>query len=199
MIGEEEWAEVQLRYTQYLKFLDDLTPNLEDNDDDDEELEIDNAAGDLQKAVEDTLRTDLGVDDESGRAMEELLEDIGIPPDQTLPGLHRVYHKEPYPSWTAGKSPQQARDIQVKMARASPLPDDWQLLRLKYHQVVGIHAIFRRLAASVDETLHEGILIADDVGVGKTAQALASMALLSHLCAQTQGKNSKIRGALFCE
>lgn len=50
---------------------------------------------------------------------------------------------------------------------------------LRYHQLSGIHRILSHISAP-SETPNIGILIADDVGLGKTAQALGVIAQLIH-------------------
>ena len=54
------------------------------------------------------------------------------------------------------------------------LPDNLTKLRLHWHQLAGNHSILRSILSQVPDTSRVlGILIADEVGLGKTAQAIA--------------------------
>ena len=57
------------------------------------------------------------------------------------------------------------------------LPDNLSQLRLHWHQLAGNHSIMRSILSPVPDPSHIlGILVADEVGLGKTAQALAVIA-----------------------
>jgi TATA-binding protein-associated factor len=57
------------------------------------------------------------------------------------------------------------------------LPDNLTKLRLHWHQLAGNHSVLRSVLSQVPDTSRVlGILIADEVGLGKTAQAIAVMA-----------------------
>jgi TATA-binding protein-associated factor len=59
------------------------------------------------------------------------------------------------------------------------LPDNLTKLHLHWHQLAGNHAIMRSiLSTKPDASRVLGILIADEVGLGKTAQAIAVISFL---------------------
>jgi hypothetical protein len=50
---------------------------------------------------------------------------------------------------------------------------------LRWHQLAGVHAILRRLLSEKPSRARPGILVADEVGLGKTLQSLAAIAWLT--------------------
>jgi len=55
-------------------------------------------------------------------------------------------------------------------------------LRLHWHQLAGLHAILRLCFSSEPgKILNPGVLIADDVGLGKTGMAISFIAFLAHI------------------
>jgi len=56
---------------------------------------------------------------------------------------------------------------------------------LRWHQLAGVHAILRRFMSEEPSHARPGILIADEVGLGKTLQSLATIAWLTE-CAGRQ-------------
>ena len=52
-------------------------------------------------------------------------------------------------------------------------------LRLRWHQLAGVHAVLRRVFAAEPTPGDLGMLIADEVGLGKTLQSLAIVATLT--------------------
>lgn len=172
MITEEEIAEALSRYQKYLEGISVSV-----------EAEAEQAPLESEEdrsGLSDELGTDLGIEAESGKSKETLLKGLGLT-GEVLPLMFKARHRLPYLLWTVDLSEPQARQKQQRIEEEINLPVDWEPLRLKYHQLAGVHSIFRRLVASGDKIIREGILIADEVGVGKTAQALACIALMAHL------------------
>jgi len=63
--------------------------------------------------------------------------------------------------------------------------EDFTPNELHWHQLAGVHAILRRLLSEEPSRARPGILIADEVGLGKTLQSLATIAWLTE-CAGRQ-------------
>ena len=57
--------------------------------------------------------------------------------------------------------------------------DGFVAISLRWHQLAGVHAVFRRLFSKEPTPEHLGVLIADEVGLGKTLQSLAIVATLT--------------------
>ncbi|KAJ3564157.1 hypothetical protein NP233_g8477 [Leucocoprinus birnbaumii] len=63
-----------------------------------------------------------------------------------------------------------------------PRPVELERLKLHWHQLAGVHSIIRSIFTpekSIEHTL--GVLIGDEVGLGKTAQAITTVAFLNQL------------------
>lgn len=85
-------------------------------------------------------------------------------------------------------------------ADTDPLSPSLSKLRLHWHQFAGVHSIIRSVfteEACPDHTT--GVLVADEVGLGKTAQAIAFFAFLNTTIWLRQTKRSpqKILSMLF--
>jgi hypothetical protein len=125
---------------------------------------------------------DLGVEAESKMSVDALMAVLGLRGKSSLPWMNQYRHRLPVPAWTEGKSKSEVRSIfqQVHDAAASDyknVPEDWTRLRLNWHQLVGIVAV---LSKTFGAGIPAGILISDDVGVGKTAQSLGVIAMMMH-------------------
>ncbi|KAF9443968.1 hypothetical protein P691DRAFT_808051 [Macrolepiota fuliginosa MF-IS2] len=67
-----------------------------------------------------------------------------------------------------------------EMFKADPLPEEIERLRLHWHQLAGVHSILRSIFTTTKSENHvTGILVADEVGLGKTAQAVTLIAMLN--------------------
>lgn len=63
-----------------------------------------------------------------------------------------------------------------------PLPENLSKMRLHWHQLAGAHSIIRSLfTAEADSPHTTGVLVGDEVGLGKTTQAIAVIAFLNTL------------------
>lgn len=56
---------------------------------------------------------------------------------------------------------------------------EFTAINLRWHQLAGIHAVLRRLFFTTATSEPSGVLIADEVGLGKTLQSLAIVATLA--------------------
>ena len=69
------------------------------------------------------------------------------------------------------------------------LPENVTQLRLHWHQLAGTHSIMRSiLSADSNPSRVLGILVADEVGLGKTAQAISVIAFLMQAVFLQRGK-----------
>jgi hypothetical protein len=67
---------------------------------------------------------------------------------------------------------------------------------LHWHQLAGVHAILRRLLTKQASSLVPGILVADEVGLGKTLQSLATIAWLTE-CVGRQKKGNILLSPMY--
>jgi TATA-binding protein-associated factor len=76
-----------------------------------------------------------------------------------------------------------------KFATDEPLPQFIDFLKLHWHQLAGIHSIVRSVfLENPDDSHPTGVLIGDEVGLGKTAQSIAFIAFLNQvLYVQSKG------------
>jgi hypothetical protein len=147
---------------------------------------------------------DMGVEIEMQMSTDGVATSLGLIPGNGIPWQHFTRNVQPYAVWSAGLSANQAsavhRSINVLFREGKPLPEGWKPLAMRDHQMDSVHASIRLLVA---EGPRQGVLIADDVGVGKTATALGVLALMTH-CRQTvldqkssgEGLENPLRGLL---
>ena len=110
---------------------------------------------------------DPGVEVEARLSPEVLARALGFP--QNLPLLFNArYHKGGATEW----------DNRIAFREAESSPDLTPNV-LHWHQLAGVHATIRRLLSAKASSLVPGILIADEVGLGKTVQSLATIAWLT--------------------
>lgn len=112
----------------------------------------------------------LGVDLEMAMDPDQLADELGF--TDHLPFLfNRFRHKTGFVVWnkpTLFDEPESNPDI---------IP-----LRLHWHQLAGLHAIIRQcFTPEPTKDTNVGILVADDVGLGKTGMAISMIAFLSHV------------------
>jgi hypothetical protein len=125
--------------------------------------------------------TDLGVEHEKKLTREQLIESLGIVGHRVLPWVHEAVNKLPQDIWAANLTGDETSAIRRSMddlaASTKELPDGWTLLKHHDHQLDAIHAVIRLLKA---EGPKQGVLVADDVGIGKTGSALGVLAMMIH-------------------
>ena len=129
-----------------------------------------------QKRLNDVFdgRHDFGVENQMLMAPEVLARELGfvgwIPP---------AFHDKRHPLGVNAWDQPQAFLTGIQL-----LP-----MRLHWHQLVGVDAIVERLWSVVPNFRNAGILIGDEVGLGKTAQAIALLAFFNlSITAQLTGK-----------
>jgi hypothetical protein len=63
-----------------------------------------------------------------------------------------------------------------------PLPQYIEFLKLHWHQLAGVHSIVRSVFLEQPDNSHPtGVLIADEVGLGKTAQSITFIAFMNQI------------------
>ncbi|KAH6905671.1 P-loop containing nucleoside triphosphate hydrolase protein [Coprinopsis sp. MPI-PUGE-AT-0042] len=130
-------------------------------------------AGGLE--VDDSSR-DLGVTFESTKAYSELAKVLGLDEDGRLLIFNKVRHSGGLTPWT--KTGNRA----FKEYANEDGPSQFKPLRLHWHQLSGMSAALRKLfrEQAVKDPI-PGVLIADQVGLGKTFLAIAILGLLIQL------------------
>ena len=116
----------------------------------------------------------LGVGPEMSMTPDQLADDLGF--KDGLPFLFINYrHKTGLVAWDNA-------DVFNNLSDPDIIP-----LRLHWHQLAGIHAIIRQSFSAERGTIAKpGLLVADDVGLGKTGIAIAMMAFLAHVISLSQ-------------
>lgn len=72
------------------------------------------------------------------------------------------------------------------------MPAYLETLKLHWHQLAGVHSILRSIFTKEKDPAHtNGVLIGDEVGLGKTAQSIAVLAFLNQVI-YLQSKNATI-------
>jgi hypothetical protein len=126
------------------------------------------------------LSKDLGVQIEAKMTTAEVMNSLGLMGRSVLPMMNNAMNVKDWTSWTFGLSVPDGR-AQLHAANISDiagtrLDESWTSARLKPHQIAGVHAILRRMV----QPAPRGVLIADEVGVGKTCQAVGALAMMLH-------------------
>jgi len=114
---------------------------------------------------------DPGVEVEMRMSPAELAKELGF--TDHLPFLFNRYrHVKGFSAW---KNP-------ALFSEDSCENPDIQPLGLHYHQLAGLHAIVRKVfGEEADADACTGVLLADEVGLGKTAVAISLICFLSHI------------------
>jgi TATA-binding protein-associated factor len=81
----------------------------------------------------------------------------------------------------SGASPWDDENL-FEFPQDQPPPKFIDLLKLHWHQLAGIHSVVRSIFLEhPDDSQPAGVLIGDEVGLGKTAQAIAFIAFLNQV------------------
>jgi hypothetical protein len=133
-----------------------------------EDLEPIEPTCDLIASFSDT--PDPGVEVEMHLTEEQLITALGF--DDGVPTLfNKIRHIAGLTPWSP--------DWEKHLAEN---PNQFEPLRLQWHQLAGVHAALRRILTTDDQPPHVcGILFADDVGIGKTIQSVALVAFIAGL------------------
>ena len=136
--------------------------------------------------------SDPGVENESSMSPDMLADNLGFPGG--LPLLFNKYRHR------GGLSPWDSETVHLFDDDAAQDDEDMIPFMPHWHQLAGTHAIFRKVFnLEQDKSACTGMLIADDVGLGKTCQAsMVIAALADAIQLQQDGKNlPPLLGALL--
>jgi len=123
-------------------------------------------------------------------------DDMGIPDDvkvlslQDLHGLLACNAEGVFPGFNShraldGHDPWEGTDSSEVGSESTPL-------RLRWHQLVGVMVLLRHLTSTQKPiSPAQGILIADEVGLGKSAQYMAFLSILLHAARADECQTSR--------
>ena len=112
---------------------------------------------------------DLGMEKEFNLTPGDLATRLGFNKRRLPYQFNKLRHVSGLTPWSDGR-----------LFETKPTPDCLNLNQLHWHQLAGVHAISRIIFTAKPDLQHEtGVLIADEVGLGKTAQALSFIAFLN--------------------
>lgn len=147
----------------------------------------------MSMALAESSGCDLGVEEEAIMSEGNMLESLGLSGCTSIPWLHQAACSLPRSEWAAGLSASQAsaRQREMDSLPEAELPELWRPLSLRWHQLAGIHALLRQLLADGPKA---GVLLADEVGVGKTGTALGLIALMMHYTEASRASGRSLSG-----
>ena len=155
LASEEDVSDVLNLYHEYF-----------DQDFEDEEPPISDAHPEQQKLND--CGGDFGMEEEAKMTPASLALSLGY--RTGLPPSFNVVRDR------SGLTPWDKPDV-FSRVNIDSLPDNLTKLRLHWHQLAGNHSIIRSVLSKVPDSSHViGVLVADEVGLGKTAQAIAVLA-----------------------
>ncbi|KAG8958158.1 hypothetical protein FRC03_009393 [Tulasnella sp. 419] len=145
---------------------------------------------------------DLGVSAVCSLTKPELYAQLGIPEDGNIPGFRNFERCDGEQDENGPKTwaDMDALLTEGSQAKGPPMPisassdnpcfledklrsrvhPDYKLLRAHTHQLQGVLAVLNHFLKPIGSNEKPSLLLADDVGVGKTLQVLMVLALLSH-------------------
>ncbi|KAF5344038.1 hypothetical protein D9756_011549 [Leucocoprinus leucothites] len=111
---------------------------------------------------------DFGMEDEAAMSSELLAQRLGF-----LTGLPPQFNTHRH---RAGISPWDSPETFAQ----EPIPAELSPLNLHWHQLAGTHSIIRSIFIQAKDAQHtKGVLVADNVGLGKTTQTITFIAFLN--------------------
>ncbi|RXW12649.1 hypothetical protein EST38_g13204 [Candolleomyces aberdarensis] len=115
---------------------------------------------------------DPGVQVEAGMTTGQLSSRLGLGPGNMPFLFNTVRHSGGFSAWS--------KEFEEACQSKS---DSLERFSLQWHQLCGVHAALRMVLTTTPQPTHcTGVLFADDVGLGKTIQTSAIMAILADLC-----------------
>ncbi|KAJ3560425.1 hypothetical protein NP233_g10845 [Leucocoprinus birnbaumii] len=131
----------------------------------------------LPTAMQELPAGDIGMEMEATMKFDTLAQRLGL-----YTGLPPVFNTHRHRS---GISPWDDANV----FEQAPTPTELSPLSLHWHQLAGVHSIVRRCFVNEkDPHLCKGVLVADEVGLGKTTQAITFIAFLNQ-CIHSQDNN----------
>lgn len=123
----------------------------------------------LPSDLQDTGLGDLGMDVEYSLTPADLATHLGFTKQRLPHQFNNLRHALGLTPWADGI-----------LFSTKPTPDCLKPNALHWHQLAGIHSITRSIFTTSPDPHHcTGVLIADEVGLGKTAQSLSLIAFLN--------------------
>ncbi|KAF5362322.1 hypothetical protein D9756_002850 [Leucocoprinus leucothites] len=111
---------------------------------------------------------DFGMEDEAAMSSELLAQRLGF-----LTGLPPQFNTHRH---RAGISPWDSPETFAQ----EPIPAELSPLNLHWHQLAGTHSIIRSIFIQAKDAQHtKGVLVADNIGLGKTTQTITFIAFLN--------------------
>jgi SNF2-related domain len=143
-----------------------------------------------------TKGQDLGVSVFSDRGSEGLRTLLGWPQDQDSPFLLPFRHADGHTEFDKGH---EALFQHLDPSALDP-PHPFTAQHLQWHQLLGIASAVHQVFSSSGQVSECGILLADEVGLGKTAQGLGLIAFLAQMVVvrKNGGSDPPILGILPC-
>jgi TATA-binding protein-associated factor len=167
LANEEDLADIMCLYQEYFK--------LSEDDDDDSPVLANEVP--INFSLQDVEDGDLGMEEESKLDPDILAHRLGFLKKRLPPQFMDFRHR----SSTAWDNPD----------NFIPDSDSLQTLQLHWHQLCGVHSFARNTFTSDPGDAHcTGMLICDEVGLGKTALTISILAFLSQ-CVLLQEENLK--------
>lgn len=148
---------------------------------DDDDLPAINPDVPLSFGFKEVTCGDLGMDVEQNMSPDVLASNLGFLRQRLPHQFNTSRHK-------SGTTPWADPGLFVM----SPRPECLEPLQLHWHQLAGVHSIIRNTYTSTPVPGHcTGMLICDDVGLGKTALAISTIAFLNQVVL-LQGDGQKL-------
>lgn len=169
---------------EYLRIFEGYTGVMDDDlqNDDEEDEHQDVSMAQLQDK---TFQYDLGVEKECKMALEELKKSLGLPTGKgSFPLISKWRLDSLYTPWEKnGKD--MIKNAEQDVAKGKPLPEKVAEMDLRWHQYCAIHSWVRmNFKTTVEKSDNgnlmkpEGVLLADEVGLGKTPTVFGIIAFL---------------------
>jgi hypothetical protein len=180
---EGDLADLQRLYSEYF--------DAEDGENE-PPLSAQGESGDLQTRFQETSKgVDLGIDEESGMDPESLATQLGFVKDRLPVQFNRRRHRMGLTAWS---NPSDFEGASSQHENLTPLSLHW-------HQLAGVHSIIRNtFTAEKDTKKCAGMLICDEVGLGKTTMVISTIAFLNQVVSsesERKGKLPPILGQYF--
>lgn len=129
----------------------------------------------------------IGVEIELEMSTQQLYSSLGVKKGQSLPGLMRAGYTKGHGRLVLDQpdiSLRRAEQLQAHYAQRDgrQLSSGWTPQNPMWHQLCGVHRLIRHLGESRPQNgFCGGMLIADDVGLGKSLQVISFMLMVSYL------------------
>ncbi|KXN82140.1 SWI/SNF-related matrix-associated actin-dependent regulator [Leucoagaricus sp. SymC.cos] len=121
---------------------------------------------------------DMGMEQEASLTSTALVLQLGF--RTNLPSQFNTHRH------ISGQTPWQYPDLFSE----NPLPPEISKLKLHWHQLAGVHSMIRSIFTATKDPGHTtGVLVGDEVGLGKTTQAITFIAFLNQIIMMQDGRH----------